>query len=303
LDDAAKKAEEILRAGCKGKECEGWEKAQEASKTPDHASPKPGPDTPAPTPKSEAPPTEPPAVQAYDPGRDMNFVDRWIWGGTGAFHDAVTSDENLRQAQTVATAVAVVGIVGVDVFATGGATTGALLARGTPSMLAALAGYAATHPEVVSEVTEEGATVAITVRNGIGVMGSVGPQGIVTLEELMEVGATVAPRLGALQGAMLSNPMMVSQAPGISQNFVNVASRYPGLASAVYGKAFELFSARLMPNMVQQLGGANQPDAVIRIGNSLVAVDWTTWGQAAQHMDRVYYQFAPFLFFLHVGFR
>lgn len=54
--------------------------------------------------------------QPFDPGSNMNWLDRWIWGGTGAFHDTVTSDENLKNVQFAAGAVA----LGAATIATGG---------------------------------------------------------------------------------------------------------------------------------------------------------------------------------------
>lgn len=52
----------------------------------------------------------------FDPGKDMNWFDRWIWGGSGGFHDVVTSDRNLAAVQTGLTAVTIVAAT----VATGG---------------------------------------------------------------------------------------------------------------------------------------------------------------------------------------
>jgi hypothetical protein len=49
------------------------------------------------------------------------------------------------------------------------------------------------------------------------------------------------------------------------------------------------------------LSGANQADAAMRYGNQLVNVDWTTWGQVGQHLERSYYQLQPCIFYLHEG--
>jgi RHS repeat-associated protein len=54
--------------------------------------------------------------EPFDPGKDMNFIDRWIWGGSGGFHDVVTSDRNLATLQTGLTAVTIVAAT----IATGG---------------------------------------------------------------------------------------------------------------------------------------------------------------------------------------
>jgi RHS repeat-associated protein len=56
------------------------------------------------------------ATEPFDPGKDMNWFDRWIWGGSGGFHDAVTSDANWRTVQYGAGAIA----IGAATIATGG---------------------------------------------------------------------------------------------------------------------------------------------------------------------------------------
>ena len=111
----------------------------------------------------------------------------------------------------------------------------------------------------------------------------------------------MAPIYERVFNALSGNLRLVYQAQGINPNFVAAGGRYPGLAPAVFGKAFELNSVAATPNLVMQLGGANQPDAVIRYGNQFVNVDWTTWGQLGQHLARSYYQIDPFIFYLHPG--
>ncbi len=53
---------------------------------------------------------------AFDPGKDLNWLDRWILSDNGGFHDAITSDRNLAVVQTGLTAITIVAAT----IATGG---------------------------------------------------------------------------------------------------------------------------------------------------------------------------------------
>jgi len=78
----------------------------------------PVPEDPVPVEKPAQPssPTEP-----FDPGKGLNWLDRWIVSDNGAFHDAVTSDRNLAVVQRGFFAVAIVA----GTIATGGIALGA----------------------------------------------------------------------------------------------------------------------------------------------------------------------------------
>ena len=75
--------------GCQGMECAPQTQADGGMTVPTVDIPEPIPE--------KAP---------YEPGNDMNRLDRWIWGGEGAFHNAVTSDTNLQTVQYGFTGVA-----------------------------------------------------------------------------------------------------------------------------------------------------------------------------------------------------
>ncbi|MFP5405214.1 MAG: RHS repeat-associated core domain-containing protein, partial [Gammaproteobacteria bacterium] len=81
-------------------------------------------------------------TKPFDPGANMSGVQRWIWGGSGSFHDIVTSDRNWKALQYYYGAVAITA----GTIATGGyllealgtaeaaAGTGALFARAGPAI-------------------------------------------------------------------------------------------------------------------------------------------------------------------------
>jgi RHS repeat-associated protein len=98
--------EELVKnqgGGCQGKECT----PKEPPTSVDGGTTLP-PSIPEPMPVTISEP--------FDPGKDMNWVDRWIWAGSGGFHDVATSDKNLATLQTGLTAVTIAAAT----MATGG---------------------------------------------------------------------------------------------------------------------------------------------------------------------------------------
>jgi RHS repeat-associated protein len=146
------------------------------------------------------------------------------------------------------------------------------------------------------------------VRGGLFVSGAgAGGIGVVASNErLGNYGVRTAPIYQGVYNSFRSNPSSIyGLVPKLSLNFINLGVRVPRLFPAVWGKAFELFSVQATPNLVRQLGGANQADAIIRVGNQSVNVDWTTWGSLEQHLERSYYQLdqldkiKPFIIYLY----
>jgi RHS repeat-associated protein len=166
---------------------------------------------------------------------------------------------------------------------------GLLYARGGLSGLALIAYLRAAYVNTGLFIS------AATGAGGVSVVASSGRLG--------NYGVRIAPIYERVYNVLRGNLRLVYKAPGINRNFVNAAWRYPRLAPAVFGKAFELRSVAVTPNLVDKLGGAYEADATIRYGNQLVSVDWTTWGQVEQHLERSYYELEPFIFYIHEGLR
>lgn len=117
-----------------------------------------------------------------------------------------------------------------------------------------------------------------------------------------EAGARLAPSYGAEAARLNSDPSIVSTLlKPLSPNFLFASVRNPKLASAVYGKCWEQLCIQSTPNVVQALGGARQPDALIRLGGQAVKTDWTTFAQLEAHLARSYYQRGPWIMFLGSG--
>ena len=99
--------------GCIGKEkCDEipeWQK--ELQKKPEV-----GVDGGTSVPVVEEPKPVPPVKDAFEPTKEMNWLDRWIVGGSDGFHDFVTSDRNLAVVQTGFAAIAITAAT----IATGG---------------------------------------------------------------------------------------------------------------------------------------------------------------------------------------
>jgi RHS repeat-associated protein len=185
------------------------------------------------------------------------------------------------QEVTMVAAAAAVAIYFSWPYLLGGGAGGALYARAIP-------------PLVLSFYVQSGLFVGGLGGGGVGVVASNGSLGA--------YGMRTAPLYQGVYTGLRNNPGRIYElVPRLSLNFINLAARYTRLAPAVFGKAFELFSVRVTPNLYRALGGAYQPDAVIRVGNRLVNVDWTTWGQLESHLERAYYQVEPFIIYLHQG--
>lgn len=312
LDEASDAAElkRLRQEGCLGAEkCTTDEDDSPIAKSrPSQPDQIPGgsypPETPVPTPE----------VQPYDPTQGMNRLDKWINSGNGGWHDALTNDANWRTAQYVAIGVTAVALVGLDLFATGGTGTAAagevLFTRGITTLATGagtvIAKQVADHPDSVEQfVTAEGEQIAAFASNSMTIVasGGNGANAAQTLEAVLEEGMAVMPRMWWLQQWLTSNPTAVRFAPNMNAGYFQLGMRNARLASAVWGKGLELYAGQLMPNLVKTMGGAYQPDAIIRVGNINVLVDWTTAGQLTQHMERAYYIGVPWLFFLHQGIR
>jgi hypothetical protein len=87
----------------------------------------------------------------------------------------------------------------------------------------------------------------------------------------------------------------------LDSNYLAAAARNPRMAPAVFGKGLEVVSVARTPNLVLPLGGARQPDALIQVGGRVLKVDWTTYWQLEQHLQREYYLKGGFIIFLHWG--
>jgi hypothetical protein len=124
----------------------------------------------------------------------MNFIDRWINYGTGGFHDAVTSDKNLRNVQYAAGAVA----VGAATIATGGLALEAAGAAG---------------------LTAEGFGATVMVNAGRAAMA-------VTEMSLAEQGIVVGGGSAGLIGVLPTLPRSVGAAANITTNSRIGASPY-----------------------------------------------------------------------------
>lgn len=163
---------------------------------------------------------------------------------------------------------------------------GALAGKGVSALAAAMyvnGGLYAT------EIT--GATTGV---GSIGVVAS--------SKKLLDVGARNAPRYAQVAADLENNPALVTTLKEpMSDGYLWAALRNPGVARMVFGKAWERLSVQATSGVVMSNQPGAHPDAIVKVGNQLVKIDWTMAAGLASHLDRSYYQVGPFIIYLHTA--